>query len=102
MVPARVMPQRTQFVTFVRGDMCVALPELRAAQTSDSTGRLAALIPAVPHDAAGWENLPWQPVTDTLGASAVDLHGRAPTGLPSLLAYGPWRYRGPGGPTGRP
>ena len=50
MVPARMTPQRTQFVTFVRGDLCVALPELRAAQTSDSTGRLAALIPAVPHD----------------------------------------------------
>ena len=38
MVPARMAPQRTQFVTFVREDLCVALPELRAAQASDSTG----------------------------------------------------------------
>ena len=89
MVPARMMPQRTQFVTFVHGDMCVALPGMRAAQTSDSAERLAAMIPAVPHDAVGWENPPWQPVIDTLGAGAVDLHGRTPTGLPSLLAYGP-------------
>ena len=49
-VPARMAPQRTQFVTFVREDLCVALLKLRAAQTSDSTGRRAALIPAVPHD----------------------------------------------------
>ena len=89
MVPARMMPQRTQFVTFVHGDMCVALPGMRAAQTSGSAERLAAMIPAVPHDAVGWENPPWQPVIDTLGAGAVDLHGRTPTGLPSLLAYGP-------------
>ena len=38
MVPARLTPQWTQVVTFVREDWGVALPELWAAQASDSTG----------------------------------------------------------------